>query len=482
MENFSNWLSVVNDFMWTYFLIALIIVTGIYFTFSTKFVQFTYIKEMFRLIKEKPIKDSDGEQKGVSAFQAFTISAASRVGTGTIAGVAIAIALGGPGSVFWMWVMAFFGGASSFAESTLAQVYKIKDRKGLFRGGPAYYMEKGLGQKWMGVLFAFVISITYGFAFNSVQANTIAQSLHIYDVDSKIVGGLLAVLTVFVIFGGVTKIVKITQWLVPVMALIYLFIVLVIMIINYDKVPGLIAQIFKAAFGLEQVGGGVIGMGTAILLGIKRGMFTNEAGLGSTPNAAATAESTHPAKQGFIQTLGVYFDTCLVCTATAFLILLYPGLEFGNGKLQGIQLTQAALTSQIGSIGSIFLIIAIFLFGYSSVIGNYYYGETNIQYLIPKKWAVNIYRVLVCGFVYLGSVADLEIVWGAADVTMGIMVVLNLIAVIGLSGVVYIVLKDYVSQYKKGLEPQFYIGNLPIKISNADCWNKKPEKEIKIQK
>lgn len=471
-DKFMDLMTVLNDFMWTYFLIGLIIITGIYFTFSTRFIQFTYIKEMFRLISEKPQTDKNGEKRGVSAFQAFTISAASRVGTGTIAGVAIAIALGGPGSVFWMWVVAMFGGASSFAESALAQVYKVRDKKGLFRGGPAYYMEKGLGQKWMAILFAIVISITYGFAFNSVQTNTIAQSLAVYNVNSQIIGIVLFILTVFVIFGGVTKIVKITQWLVPVMAIIYLLIVLVIMIMNFDKVPGVIMQIIKTAFGLEQVAGGTIGLGTSILLGVKRGMFTNEAGLGSTPNAAATADSSHPAKQGFIQTLGVYFDTCLVCTATAFLILLYPGVEYGSDTLKGIQLTQAALTSQIGSVGTIFLIVAIFLFGYSSVIGNYYYGETNIQYLIPKKWAVNVYRILVCLFVYLGSVADLDMVWGAADITMGIMTALNLIAIIGLSGIVYVVLKDYVKQKKEGKDPVFELDELPIKIDNADCWKK----------
>lgn len=471
-DKFMDLMTVLNDFMWTYFLIGLIIITGIYFTFSTRFIQFTYIKEMFRLISEKPQTDKNGEKRGVSAFQAFTISAASRVGTGTIAGVAIAIALGGPGSVFWMWVVAMFGGASSFAESALAQVYKVRDKKGLFRGGPAYYMEKGLGQKWMAILFAIVISITYGFAFNSVQTNTIAQSLAVYNVNSQIIGIVLFILTVFVIFGGVTKIVKITQWLVPVMAIIYLLIVLVIMIMNFDKVPGVIMQIIKTAFGLEQVAGGTIGLGTSILLGVKRGMFTNEAGLGSTPNAAATADSSHPAKQGFIQTLGVYFDTCLVCTATAFLILLYPGVEYGSDTLKGIQLTQAALTSQIGSVGTIFLIVAIFLFGYSSVIGNYYYGETNIQYLIPKKWAVNVYRILVCLFVYLGSVADLDMVWGAADITMGIMTALNLIAIIGLSGIVYVVLKDYVKQKKEGKDPVFELNKLPIKIDNADCWKK----------
>ncbi|ERK60246.1 amino acid carrier protein [Gemella bergeri ATCC 700627] len=475
MDNLLTWLTNLNDFIWTYFLIGLVVVTGVYFTLSTNFIQFTYIKEMFRLITEKPKIGKNGEKKGVSAFQAFTISAASRVGTGTIAGVAIAIAMGGPGSVFWMWIVALFGGASSFAESTLAQVYKVRDRKGVYRGGPAYYMEKGLGQKWMAVLFAIVISITYGIAFNSVQTNTIAQSLAVYNINPKVAGGALLALTVFVIFGGVTKVVKITQWLVPIMAVIYLFIVLIIMVINYDKLPTVLGQIVKSAFGIEQVGGGVIGMATSILLGVKRGMFTNEAGLGSTPNAAATADSSHPAKQGFIQTLGVYFDTCLVCTATAFLILLYPGVEYGNDKLQGIKLTQAALTSQIGSIGTIFLIVAIFLFGYSSVIGNYYYGETNIQYLIPKKWAVNIYRVIVCIFVYIGSVMDLNLVWGLADVTMGVMSLLNLIAIIGLSSVVYVVLKDYVKQHKQGKNPEFYLDNLPIKIDNADCWKNKKE-------
>lgn len=477
IDKFLEILFLLSDFMWTYFLIGLILITGIYFTLGTKGVQVTYLKEMFKLIKEKPKKDKDGNVKGVSAFQAFTISAASRVGTGTIAGVAIAIALGGPGSVFWMWLVAIFGGASSFAESALAQVYKVRDKKGLFRGGPAYYMEKGLGQKWMGVLFAVVISITYGFAFNSVQTNTIAQSLAVYNIDSKIVGIALFILTVFVIFGGLKNIVKVTEWLVPVMALIYLVIVFIIMVMNYDKIPGLVMQIVKAAFGLEQVGGGVIGLGTAVLLGVKRGMFTNEAGLGSTPNAAATADSTHPAKQGLIQTLGVYFDTCLVCTATAFLILLYPGLEYGNTKLQGIQLTQAALTSQIGSIGTIFLIVAIFLFGYSSVVGNYYYGETNIQYLSDKKWPINVYRAICCIFVYLGSVADLDLVWAAADVTMGIMTTLNLIAIIGLSSVVYVVLKDYVVQHKQGKDPHFYLDNLPIKIDNAECWENKPEEK-----
>lgn len=476
MDIILDKMTYMSDFMWSYFLIGLVVVTGAYFTFSMKFVQTTYFKEMFKLIMEKPKSDKNGEKKGVSAFQAFTISAASRVGTGTIAGVAIAIALGGPGSVFWMWLVAFFGGASSFAESTLAQVYKVKDKRGVFRGGPAYYMEKGLGQKWMGVLFAIVISVTYGFAFNSVQSNTIAQSLSSYNVDPKIVGIALLILTVFVIFGGVTKVVKITQWLVPVMAILYLFIVLIIMVINYDKLPTVVGQIVKSAFGLEQVGGGVIGIGTSILLGVKRGMFTNEAGLGSTPNAAATADSTHPAKQGFIQTLGVYFDTCLVCTATAFLILLYPNVEYGSGKLQGIQLTQAALTSQIGSIGTIFLVVAIFLFGYSSVIGNYYYGETNIQYLIPKKWAVNVYRVLVCIFVYIGSVVDLNVVWAAADITMGIMTLLNLIAIIGLSSIVYVVLKDYVKQKKRGVDPVFELENLPIIINNANIWKRKNKK------
>ncbi|MBF0710716.1 MULTISPECIES: sodium:alanine symporter family protein [unclassified Gemella] len=465
-------IGLANDFMWTYFLIGLILVVGIYFTISTKFIQFTYIKEMFKLILEKPATNKDGSQKGISAFQAFTISAASRVGTGNIAGVAIAIAMGGSGAVFWMWVMALIGGASSFAESTLAQVYKVKDRRGLYRGGPAYYMEKGLGQKWMSAVFAVVIAVTYGFAFNSFQSNTIAKSLTKYSIAPELVGIVLLVITALIIFSGTTRLVKVTQWMVPVMAVIYLLIVFIIMIMNFDKLGGILIQIFRSAFGLEQFAGGTIGMAAAMLLGVKRGMFSNEAGLGSTPNAAATAESTHPAKQGFIQTLGVYFDTCLVCTATAFLILLYPELEFG-GELTGIQLTQAAMTAHIGDFGSIFLVISIFLFAYSSVIGNYYYGETNIQYLIPKKWAVNAYRLVVIAFVYLGAVADLEIVLAASDVTMGIMAILNLIAIVGLSGVVYAVLKDYTKQKKAGKDPQFNPENLPIKLNNIECWESK---------
>ncbi|MDO4814869.1 MAG: sodium:alanine symporter family protein [Gemella sp.] len=471
-QKILDMIAIANDFMWTYFLIGLILAVGIYFTFSIKFVQFTYIKEMFKLITEKPVTNKDGSQKGVSAFQAFTISAASRVGTGNIAGVAIAIAMGGPGAVFWMWVMALIGGASSFAESTLAQVYKVRDRRGLYRGGPAYYMEKGLGQKWMAVVFSVVIAITYGFAFNAFQSNTIAKSLAKYSVDPQIVGIALLLVTVWIIFSGTTKLVKVTQWMVPIMAILYLLIVFVIMIMNFDKLGGILVQIVRSAFGFEQFAGGTIGMAAAMLLGVKRGMFSNEAGLGSTPNAAATAETSHPAKQGFIQTLGVYFDTMLVCTATAFLILLYPELQFG-GELTGIQLTQAAITAHIGDIGSIFLVVAIFLFAYSSVIGNYYYGETNIQYLIPKKWAVNVYRVAVAAFVYLGAVADLEIVLAASDVTMGIMAILNLIAIVGLSGVVYAVLKDYTKQKKAGKNPEFYLDNLPIKINNVECWEDK---------
>ena len=465
----------VNNIVWGVPAIICVLGVGIFLTFRTQLVQFRKLGYALKIALGKLFTKSESAEGATTPFQSLTTALAATVGTGNIAGVAGAIAIGGPGAVFWMWIVALFGGASSFAESTLAQVYKVRDRKGVYRGGPAYYMEKGLGQKWMGVLFAIVISVTYGVAFNSVQTNTIAQALQVYNIDSHIAGIALLILTIFVIFGGVTKVVKITQWLVPVMAVAYLFIVLVIMVINIDKLPGVLVQIVKSAFGLEQVGGGVIGMGTSILLGIKRGMFTNEAGLGSTPNAAATADSTHPAKQGFIQTLGVYFDTCLVCTATAFLILLYPGVEYGAGKLQGIQLTQAALTSQVGSIGTIFLIVAIFLFGYSSVIGNYYYGETNIQYLLPKKWAVNVYRVIVCIFVYVGSVMDLNLVWGIADVSMGIMSLLNLIAIIGLSGVVYVVLKDYVKQHKQGKDPEFYLDNLPIKLDNATAWKNKKE-------
>ncbi|MDU3146552.1 sodium:alanine symporter family protein, partial [Staphylococcus sp.] len=331
---FKSVVQVGNDLIWSQYLIGLLLTVGIFFTISSKFVQLRMLPEMFRALVEKPETLKNGE-KGISPFQAFAISAGSRVGTGNIAGVATAIVLGGPGAVFWMWIIAFIGAASAFIEATLAQVYKVHDKEGGFRGGPAYYITKGLNQKWLGITFAVLITVTFAFVFNTVQSNTIAESLRTqYHISPVITGIILAVITAIIIFGGVRSIATLSSLIVPIMAIVYVGIVLFILLMNFDQIIPMIGTIIKSAFGMEQVAGGAVG--TAILQGIKRGLFSNEAGMGSAPNAAATAAVPHPVKQGLLQSLGVFFDTMLVCTATAIMILLYSGLKFGEKAPQGV--------------------------------------------------------------------------------------------------------------------------------------------------
>ena len=379
MAFLDEMISHINNFLWTYILIAMLISIGVYFTFKTKFVQFRNFKEMFRLLGDSATGDK--EENSVSSFEAFCISTASRVGTGNLAGVATAIAVGGPGAVFWMWLIALIGGASSFIESTLAQIYKVKDGDS-FRGGPAYYIEKGLKKKWMGMLFAILITICFGLVFNSVQANTITLSLNnSFGFNKTVVGVILTILTIVIIFGGVNRIAKVSSVLVPIMAIFYIIIALFIVVKNFSTIPSVLSMIFENAFGINEVVGG--GIGAALMQGIKRGLFSNEAGMGSAPNAAAAATVSHPVKQGFIQTLGVFTDTIIICSCTAFMILL-SGAPL-DGSVKGIELTQIALSNQVGSWGGIFISVCILLFAFSSIVGNYYYGETNIQFITDKK-------------------------------------------------------------------------------------------------
>lgn len=469
---FKNIVTVGNDLIWTEFLIGLLLLAGFFFSLSSKFVQLRWLKEMFRVIGEKPETLEDGK-KGISSFQAFTISAASRVGTGNIAGVATAIVLGGPGAVFWMWVIAFFGAASAFFEATLAQVYKVKDEKGGFRGGPAYYMEYGLGQKWLGTTFAVLITVTFAFVFNTVQSNTIAASFkEQYNFSPVWTGVILAMITALVIFGGVRWIANVSTAIVPFMAILYIGLVAFILLTHIGDVIPMLVKIIKGAFGMEPAFGGAIGF--TIMQGIKRGLFSNEAGMGSAPNAAATAAVSHPVKQGLIQSLGVFFDTMFVCTATAIMILLYSGLEFGEKATQGIEVTQAALNSHIGSFGGIFLTIAVFLFAYSSVLGNYYYGQSNIEYLTTNKFVMFIFRVIVVAMVFFGAVVKVETVWSTADLFMGLMAILNITAIIGLAHVVFEVAKDYQEQRKKGLNPVFKTKNIKADLSSVETWGENP--------
>ena len=465
---FKSVVQVGNDLIWSQYLIGLLLTVGIFFTISSKFVQLRMLPEMFKALVEKPETLKNGE-KGISPFQAFAISAGSRVGTGNIAGVATAIVLGGPGAVFWMWIIAFIGAASAFVEATLAQVYKVHDKDGGFRGGPAYYITKGLNQKWLGITFAVLITVTFAFVFNTVQSNTIAESLRTqYHISPVITGIILAVITAIIIFGGVRSIATLSSLIVPIMAIVYVGIVLVILLMNFDQIIPMIGTIIKSAFGMEQVAGGAVG--TAILQGVKRGLFSNEAGMGSAPNAAATAAVPHPVKQGLLQSLGVFFDTMLVCTATAIMILLYSGLKFGEKAPQGVEVTQSALNEHLGSPGGIFLTVAITLFAFSSVVGNYYYGQSNIEFLSKNKAILFIFRCLVVVLVFTGAVVKTETVWSTADLFMGLMAIVNLVSIIGLSNIAFAVMKDYIQQKRAGLKPVFKPENLEINLFGIESW------------
>lgn len=460
----NSFVDITNNLIWGYVLIGMLIAIGLYFTLKTKFVQFVHMPHMIQLLGEGV---SSNQEKGVSSFQAFCISTASRVGTGNLAGVAIAIASGGPGAIFWMWLIAMIGGASSFVESTLAQVYKIKDQDS-YRGGPAYYMEKALNNKKMGILFSILITLAFGLIFNSVQANTISLAFEgAFGIGRLYTGIALAIFTAFIIFGGIKRIANFSGIVVPVMAMAYIAISIFVVIKNISMVPEVFSEIFSHAFGFKQAVGG--GLGAAIMTGVKRGLFSNEAGMGSAPNAAATAETSHPVKQGFIQTLGVFTDTIIICSCTAFMVLV-SGAHKMEG-LTGIQLTQTALSSQVGNWGNVFIAICILLFAFSSIIGNYYYGETNIEFLSTEKIWMNIYRISVVGMVMFGSVGEMALVWNMADLFMGLMAILNLVAILLLGKVAFEALNHYLEEKRQGKEPVFTKDsiNLPYE-DRVDCW------------
>ncbi|MDZ4991736.1 amino acid carrier protein [Clostridium perfringens] len=465
MELINNMIVSFNDFLWGYILIILLIGTGLLFSFKTKFVQFRYIKEMFRLLGDG-IGKSNKEKGGVSSFQAFCISTASRVGTGNIAGVAIAVAVGGPGAVFWMWIIALIGSASSFVESTLAQIYKVKD-KDSFRGGPAYYMEKGLRKRWLGIIFSILITICFGFVFNAVQANTVSIAFsNAFGLSRAAIGIILAIVTALVIFGGIHRVAKVSEIIVPVLAVLYILIALIVVVLNITEIPSVLKLIFESAFGIKELTAG--GLGAAVMQGIKRGLFSNEAGMGSAPNAAATADVSHPVKQGLIQTLGVFTDTLLICSCTAFIILVSG--QYADSTLTGIELTQQALVSEIGPFGAYFIAICILLFAFSSIVGNFYYGQTNIEFMNSKKWLLNAYRILVIGMVLFGSLAKVDLVWNLADLFMGLMAILNIITILFLGKYAFLALKDYTDQKKAGIkEPVFKASSIPG-LENIEEW------------
>lgn len=465
----------VNDAVWGYVLIIALVGCGLWFTWRTHFVQFRMIGEMLRVLTdsavdtvEEHVREMGPQQRRISSFQAFAVSVATRVGTGNLAGVASAIAIGGPGAVFWMWMIALVGSATAFVESTLAQLFKQK-HKDSYIGGPAYYIQRGLHKRWMAVTFAVLITCQFGLSNNSIQANTICGAMQeAFGWSPAWVGLVLAALGLIIVFGGIQRIAMVCGVLVPLMALGYLLLAIVIVVMNIELVPHVFKVIVFDAFGIEQVAGG--GIGTTIMYGVKRGLFSNEAGEGSAPNVAATASTTHPVKQGLIQALGVFTDTLLVCSCTAFIILI-SGL-YSVPELNGIALTQSALQSEVGAVGPVFVAIAIFLFAFSSIIGNYYYGEANIRFITPNTTIMTVYRICSAGvMVIFGAIASFELVWNIVDFFMAFLTACNLIAIVLLGRYAFRLLDDYRSQKRQGIkEPTFHRSQLPELESELECW------------
>ena len=457
--------SVLSDWV----LVPLLLAAAVAFTILTRGVQFRMAGEMLRLLAASGRRDTARDSHhSISSFQAFAVSIASRVGTGNLAGVASASAIGGPGAVFWMWVIALLGAATAFAESTLAQLFKRKGAKS-FIGGPAYYILHGLHNRPWAVTFAILITLTFGFAFNSVQANTIADAMHTsFALPAEWVSVALMLLTLAIICGGIQRISRFSEIIVPVMAIGYIILAVVIVAMNIHRVPEVLALIFENAFGVNQAVGGSVGV--ALVMGIKRGLFSNEAGEGSTPNAAATAAVSHPVKQGLIQALGVYTDTLVICSCTAFIILC-SGLYLDGHD--GIALTQKAIDAGLGAgnstVGSTFVTIAIFFFAFTSIIANYYYGETNLRFIHNSDRLIYAYRVAAAVMVYIGGVASLDFVWGFADVTMALMTLCNLAAIVALAKYVVVLLRDYTSQRRLG-DPVYRASTLPEIADETPCW------------
>ena len=453
-ENVLTWIvNTIDGPLWD-ITILILLGTGLFFTITTGFVQLRLLPRSLREMWGGRSAEGDS----LTPFQAFTTGLTSRVGVGNIGGVATAIALGGPGAVFWMWVTALMGMSSAFAESSLAQLYKTRDPNGMFRGGPAYYITRGLKFKPMAIAFAVTLIFTFGFAFNAVQSNSIvAATSKAWEWDGQYIGLALVIVTGIIISGGVKLIGQVSAKVVPMMALFYLIIAVIILGMNIERVPEVLGLIIDSAFDFSAAAGGMFGalVSKTMLMGIKRGLFSNEAGMGSAPNSAATSDAKHPASQGLIQMLGVFVDTIVVCTCTAIIILMSD--NYGNETLKGVELTQTALQYHLGEFGVHFLAFILLLFCYTSIIGNYAYAETNIRYIKNKPWFVWAFRAVVLFFVYFGAVRDGGIVWAFADTVMASMAVINLIAILILAPIVWRLLKDYLRQLKAGQEPVFKI-------------------------
>ncbi len=471
MEWINAVLGNISDFMYTYILIIMLVLVGLYFSFRTKFIQFRMFPEAIRVLSEKK---KDG--KDISSFQALMISTASRVGTGNIAGVATAVAastaIGGYGAIFWMWLLALIGAASAFIESTLAQLYKQK-RGTEFIGGPAYYIQKALKSRKWGVVFSILLIACFAYGFNALQAFNAGSSLNYYikDYNSSIwpwiVGGILALLTALVIFGGVHRISRLVSGIVPVMAVIYIGLGLFITIKNIGSVPEMFGNIFSQAFNFEAIFGGFAG--SCVMQGIKRGLYSNEAGMGSAPNAAAAADVSHPVKQGLVQMLSVFIDTILICSTTAFMLLL-SGVPIDE-NVQGMDYVQKAVLNQVGEFGPLFITISIFLFAFSSLVGNYYYTESNFKFIRDSKTGLLIFRISCVAAIFIGALMDFTTVWTIADILMGPMAMVNLVVIFLLGKKALIALKDYCAQKKEGKNPVFR--EKDVHVGDPEVWDEK---------
>ncbi|TBW58431.1 alanine:cation symporter family protein [Marinobacter halodurans] len=471
-------LEFLNDLLWGKVLIALLITVGVGFTVASRFVQFRYFGRMFRILSASQAFQRD-QHGHLSSFQALLLSIAGRVGGGNIAGVAVAITLGGPGAVFWMWVVGLMGMATSFLECTLAQTYKQSEADGTYRGGPAYYIARGLGSKWrwMAAVYSLLLLVTFGFGFTTLQSYAVATSVgDAFGVPVLYTGIALAAIVAAIIFGGVKRIARVSEVLVPIMAAGYLIITAIVLVMNIERIPDAITLIVKSAFGLEPMIGG--GIGAAILMGVKRGLFSNEAGLGSAPNVAAVAYVPHPANQGVVQAFSVFIDTIIICSSTAFIILLSGIYDPSNmADVGGVALTQSALADHVGDWGRSFVSIALLLFGFSTILYNYYLGENSVDFLsTANRPLAHAFRIAVIGLVCWGATTDLGTVFGFADVTMGLLALVNLIALIGLFKPGLRILKDFDRQIAEGNEQPIFEAR-KFKDMNIDlkAWDLEPE-------
>ena len=466
--DFATLLVQIDDVLYTWLLIYLLAGSGIYFSIRTRFVQIRRFKDAMNCMMEK--KEGD---KGVSSFQALMIATASRVGTGNMAGVATAIILGGPGAAFWMWLMAVLGSSSAFVESTLAQIYKKKEGD-TFKGGPAYYIERALHARWLGIIFAISLIATFAFGFNGLQAYNIVSAFDVYVEDLSasilptVIGVILAVGALVIFFMG-DVIGKISSVLVPVMAGLYILVGIFVIITNITRIPAVLGIIMADAFDFKAIFGGFTG--SCMVLGIKRGLFSNEAGMGSAPNASASATVSHPAKQGLAQIISVYIDTLLICSTTVFLILLTGDWAFSG--YSGIPLLQQCVAKVIGPIGIHFVTVIVCLFAFTSIIGNYFYAEANILFITKSKTVMTIFRIAAAIMVFIGAGNSLDVAWSLADITMGLEAVVNIIAILLLGRIAFAALDDYEKQKKAGLDPVFYEGN--IGLNDTDVWKDRKE-------